>query len=202
MYTVLTIFHFFVCSFLILVVLLQAGKGGGMGIAFGGGGSQTVFGSSGAGNFLTRLTAGCATAFFLNSMLLAYMSSRQDSSRLQTMSQRKAAEKAQQQAATDKVAKDLEKARQEIDKNNAAGKAAVPAPGTTPPGATTTPAAGTTPSAGTTPEATKAAPAAAPATNENEGDKAAPVRAKKGAAKGTKTPAPAENNPPPAAPTP
>ena len=58
MNTFLTIVHLIVCVFLILVVLLQAGKGGGMGIAFGGGGgSQTVFGSSGAGNFLTRLTS-------------------------------------------------------------------------------------------------------------------------------------------------
>ena len=40
-----------------------------MGIAFGGGGSQTVFGSSGAGNFLTRLTAICAMVFFVNSMV-------------------------------------------------------------------------------------------------------------------------------------
>src|SRR5207237_4604471 len=56
MNTFLTIVHVFVCGFLILVVLLQAGKGGGMGIAFGGGGgSQTGFGSSGAGDFLTRL---------------------------------------------------------------------------------------------------------------------------------------------------
>ena len=58
MITFLTVLHVIVCVFLILVVLLQAGKGGGMGIAFGGGGgSQTVFGSSGAGNFLTRLTS-------------------------------------------------------------------------------------------------------------------------------------------------
>ena len=57
MVTFLTVVHVFVCLFLILVVLLQAGKGGGMGIAFGGAGSQTVFGSSGAGNFLTRLTS-------------------------------------------------------------------------------------------------------------------------------------------------
>ena len=59
MYWALIILHVFVCTFLVLVVLLQAGKGGGIGIAFGGGGSQTVFGSSGAGNFLTRLTAIC-----------------------------------------------------------------------------------------------------------------------------------------------
>src|SRR5687767_9227336 len=93
MFTVLTIVHVFICLFLIVVVLLQAGKGGGMGIAFGGGGgSQTVFGSSGAGNFLTRLTAGFAIAFFANSMILAYLSSQSDSKRLQSLSQQKAAE--------------------------------------------------------------------------------------------------------------
>ena len=64
MITFLTIVHIAVCLFLILVVLLQAGKGGGMGIAFGGGGSQTVFGSSGAGNFLTRLTSITAVDLF------------------------------------------------------------------------------------------------------------------------------------------
>ena len=79
MYWALIVLHVLVCTFLVLVVLLQAGKGGGIGIAFGGGGSQTVFGSSGAGNFLTRLTAICATIFFLNSLGLAYLSSRSDS---------------------------------------------------------------------------------------------------------------------------
>ena len=82
--------HVIVCVFLILVVLLQAGKGGGMGIAFGGGGSQTVFGSSGAGNFLTKMTAICATVFFLNSLGLAYLSSQSDSSRLQRLAEQKA----------------------------------------------------------------------------------------------------------------
>jgi preprotein translocase subunit SecG len=172
MYTVLIVIHVIVCSFLILVVLLQAGKGGGMGIAFGGGGSQTVFGSSGAGNFLTRLTAGFATTFFLLSLILAAMSSRQDNARLQTLSQRKAVEKAQQQAATDKVAKDLEKARQEIEKTSAAkspAPAAVPAPAaapavdaekTAPPAATKT-----TPQRKKTTEAPATAPATTPAQN-------------------------------------
>jgi preprotein translocase subunit SecG len=159
MYTVLTILHVIVCSFLILVVLLQAGKGGGMGIAFGGGGSQTVFGSSGAGNFLTRLTAICATIFFVNSLVLAYMSSRQDSARLQTMSQRKAVEKAQQQAANDKIAKDLEKARQEIEKNSAAKTTT-----TTPAGEAPTAPATPTPSP-TPPAPTSGAPSA-PAGNK------------------------------------
>ena len=64
MYTFLTVLHVFVCIFLMLVVLLQAGRGGGIGLAFGGsGGSQSVFGSSGGANFLTRLTAVCAIVF-------------------------------------------------------------------------------------------------------------------------------------------
>lgn len=62
-----------VCVFLILVVLLQAGKGG-MGSAFGGS-SQTVFGGSGAGNFLTRLTVISAGLFMLLSATLTYVSS-------------------------------------------------------------------------------------------------------------------------------
>jgi preprotein translocase subunit SecG len=61
--------------FLIFVVLLQAGKGGGMGLAFGGGQAQTMFGGSGAGNFLTRLTAITAVVFMLTSLTLAYLAS-------------------------------------------------------------------------------------------------------------------------------
>jgi len=154
MYTFLIVLHVIVCAFLILVVLLQAGKGGGMGIAFGGGGSQTVFGSSGAGNFLTRLTAICAVIFFANSLLLAWMSSRSDVSRLQSLSQRKASEKAQQQAATDKIAKDLEKVRQEMEKNRAASSS---------PGATPAPAGSTPAPSGTAPAPTGSVPPAAPA---------------------------------------
>src|SRR5205814_10496567 len=94
MNTFLTIVHIIVCVFLILVVLLQAGKGGGMGIAFGGGGgSQTVFGSSGAGNFLTRLTSITAVIFMITSLGLAHYSSQQDSKRLQKLGERKAAQK-------------------------------------------------------------------------------------------------------------
>ena len=85
MNTFLTVLHVLVCLFLILVVLLQAGKGGGMGIAFGGGGSQTVFGSSGAGNFLTRLTSITALIFMVTSLGLAHYSSQQDSRRLQKL---------------------------------------------------------------------------------------------------------------------
>src|SRR5262245_64319444 len=63
--------HVLACLFLIVVVLLQTGKGADMGAVFGGG-SQTLFGSSGAGNFLTKLTTGTATAFMLTSLILTY----------------------------------------------------------------------------------------------------------------------------------
>jgi len=72
--TVITIVHLLACVFLILVVLLQTGKGAEMGAVFGGGGSSTLFGASGAGNFLTRLTTGTAIVFFVTSLTLAYSS--------------------------------------------------------------------------------------------------------------------------------
>src|SRR5262245_25251502 len=110
MTTLLTIVHIVVCLFLILVVLLQAGKGGGMGIAFGGGGgSQTVFGSSGAGNFLTRLTSITAVIFMITSLGLAHYSSQQDSKRLQKLEKQKAEEKKTEEARDQKLKADLAK---------------------------------------------------------------------------------------------
>jgi preprotein translocase subunit SecG len=79
MYTFLSVVYVLVCLFLILVVLLQPGRGG-VGGAFGGGSSQTVFGGSGAGNFLTRLTSVSAALFMLLSATLAFMSSSSDKS--------------------------------------------------------------------------------------------------------------------------
>jgi preprotein translocase subunit SecG len=76
--TLLDIVHICVCAFLMLVVLLQQGKGGGMGAAFGGGATQQVFGGRGAGNILTRATAVCAGIFMLTSVSLAYVSSGGD----------------------------------------------------------------------------------------------------------------------------
>ena len=75
MSTLVTIIHVICCLFLMLTVLLQSGKGGGMGAAFGGGNAATVFGGSGASTFLKKLTAGAATVFMLTSMTLAYISS-------------------------------------------------------------------------------------------------------------------------------
>jgi preprotein translocase subunit SecG len=75
MYTILTILHVIACVFLVMVVLLQTGKGADMGAVFGGS-SSTVFGSTGAGNFLTRLTTVTAVVFMLTSISLTYLSSR------------------------------------------------------------------------------------------------------------------------------
>jgi preprotein translocase subunit SecG len=77
---VVPIVHVVACIFLIVVVLLQTGKGADMGAVFGGGGSQTLFGSSGAGNLLTKLTTVMAATFMATSLTLAVSSSgRQES---------------------------------------------------------------------------------------------------------------------------
>jgi preprotein translocase subunit SecG len=81
MTTILTIIHIIACISLILIVLLQAGKGANMGAAFGGA-SQTVFGSSGAGTFLGKVTAGVAIVFMLTSIMLTYSMSKKPSSLL------------------------------------------------------------------------------------------------------------------------
>jgi preprotein translocase subunit SecG len=73
-FTFVTVIHVLVCLVIIGVVLLQQGKGASMGAAFGTAGSQTVFGSSGAGNFLSRVTAVCAAIFFTTSITLAFRS--------------------------------------------------------------------------------------------------------------------------------
>jgi len=57
-----------------MIVLLQTGKGADMGAAFGGGSSQTLFGSTGASTFLTKATTAAAIVFMLTSLGLAYMS--------------------------------------------------------------------------------------------------------------------------------
>ena len=67
------IIHILACVALILVVLLQAGKGASMGAAFGGA-SQTVFGSAGATTFLAKMTTVVAILFMLTSLGLAYLS--------------------------------------------------------------------------------------------------------------------------------
>ncbi|MFQ5482616.1 MAG: preprotein translocase subunit SecG [Nitrospinaceae bacterium] len=77
--TLLIVLHIIAALFLIMVVLLQQGKGASMGAAFGAGSSQTVFGSSGAGNLLTKLTAAAAVVFMVTSLTLATFSKTRQS---------------------------------------------------------------------------------------------------------------------------
>ncbi len=79
MQILITIVHVTVCIVLILVVLLQAGKGANMGAVFGGS-SQTIFGSSGPGTFLGKMTTIVAIVFMLTSFSLSYTASRKGSS--------------------------------------------------------------------------------------------------------------------------
>ena len=79
MITFITVVHIIVSIGLILVVLLQTGKGADMGAVFGGS-SSTIFGSSGAGNFLTRMTTGMAIVFMITSLTLGYFSGKRASS--------------------------------------------------------------------------------------------------------------------------
>ena len=75
MIILVTIVHIVVSIGLILVVLLQTGKGADMGAVFGGS-SSTIFGSSGAGNFLSRLTTGMAIVFMITSLTLGYFAGK------------------------------------------------------------------------------------------------------------------------------
>jgi preprotein translocase subunit SecG len=82
MHTLIVILHIVVSVALILVILLQTGKGSDIGAVFGGGSSQTLFGSTGPTSFLSKLTAGAAIVFMLTSLFLAYFSGRGPSSSL------------------------------------------------------------------------------------------------------------------------
>lgn len=71
--------HIIVSIALIVIVLLQAGKGAEMGATFGTGGSQSLFGVGGGATFLGKLTTGAAIVFMLTSLTLAYLSSKPSS---------------------------------------------------------------------------------------------------------------------------
>ncbi|MCC2667416.1 MAG: secG [Gammaproteobacteria bacterium] len=76
MYQFILIIHVLTVACLIILVLIQQGKGATMGAAFGSGASQTVFGSRGSGSFLLKVTIGFAVIFFSTSILLNYMVSK------------------------------------------------------------------------------------------------------------------------------
>ena len=78
MYSALLIIYLVVSIALIAFILLQQGKGADAGASFGGGASGTVFGSAGAGNFLSRTTAILATLFFIISIVIGNINSHRN----------------------------------------------------------------------------------------------------------------------------
>ncbi len=76
LHTAVLIAHTLIALLIIVLVLLQRGKGADAGAAFGAGASGTVFGARGSANFFSRATAVCATLFFVSSLALAYLSSQ------------------------------------------------------------------------------------------------------------------------------
>lgn len=76
MESIILVVHIIAAVTVIGLVLIQQGKGADAGASFGGGASQTVFGSAGSGNFLTRSTAILATVFFVTSFTLAFYAKR------------------------------------------------------------------------------------------------------------------------------
>lgn len=77
METIILAVHVLLAAAIIALVMLQQGKGAEAGASFGAGASQTVFGSQGAGNFLSRATAILAACLFLTSFALAYFAKQQ-----------------------------------------------------------------------------------------------------------------------------
>ncbi len=85
LYIGLIVIYVIICFFLILVVLLQQGKGADIAGAFGGGGSQTAFGARGATTFLHKLTTGAFVGFIVLSVILSIMEARPKKSVIQTL---------------------------------------------------------------------------------------------------------------------
>lgn len=75
MTTLITVIHIITCALIVLVVLMQSGKGAEISASFGGS-SQTVFGSSGGANFFTKLTFGLAAVFMTTSLVLTVVGSK------------------------------------------------------------------------------------------------------------------------------
>lgn len=77
MFQLVLIIHFVLALVLIVLVLVQRGKGADVGAAFGSGASTTMFGSKGSGGFLLRFTFGIAALFFITSITLTYIATKQ-----------------------------------------------------------------------------------------------------------------------------
>ena len=101
-YVVLPV-HVLASLFLIFVVLLQSGQSGDIAAAFGGGGAQSAFGPRASGNVLTKATAVAAALFMLTSLMLVVLSSRRESSVLDTLAEPQTPAAAESAPAADRT---------------------------------------------------------------------------------------------------
>ncbi|MFN7684362.1 MAG: preprotein translocase subunit SecG [Oligoflexia bacterium] len=113
MQSLLNVVHIITCILLILVVLIQSGKGAEISASFGGS-SQTVFGSSGGANFFTRLTTTLAAIFMVTSVALTILANQSKKSVFEGQAAVPAQQAPAQQAPTPaEAAKPSEKPKQE-----------------------------------------------------------------------------------------
>ena len=91
---IISLLHIFACFALIIIVLLQAGKGADIGASMGGAGGQTLFGTSSASTMLSKVTTGIAILFMLTSLTLAYSTGKSVNKSVMDSVQTTAADKA------------------------------------------------------------------------------------------------------------
>ena len=146
----ITTLHILACVALMVAILLQSGKGGGLAGTFGAGSSQTLFGGRGAATFLSRAAGTLAVVFFLTSLTLGLTASRRTGVASRSLIQEEAKRRAGQRPAGEATPPPM-------------GGATAPGQGLTPP-ATTPPAtsAPPTPTAPSTTTPVRRAPAAQP----------------------------------------
>ena len=126
MSTLLIALHVTVSIALIVIVLLQMGKGAEAGASFGGGASQTVFGSQGSGNFLTKTTKYLAIIFFVTSISLAVIAKqRSEVSAQQALPTASLLEKTVEGAADIEASTDLEAPKVELEASDSLESPAV-----------------------------------------------------------------------------
>ncbi len=163
-YYLITALHVLVCFILILVVLLQSGKGADLAGAFGGAGTQTAFGSRGPASFLSKLTTGAAVVFMITCLALSTMSTKREAKSILDSSKTTSAPaapkaptpaKAQTQAPSPEqikqIQKEIERRQQE---QKAAPAQAAPPPSTSQPAEKAQPAPAKPPTPEAKPPAT------------------------------------------------